>query len=193
MDDYNDSKIKWFPTTANQKVLVHFTDLPFKNTAFEVVANAGASSTVKIYALKVELGTVSTLAMDTEPNYQQELAKCQRYFVRIKGYPSPSNTNTLLGIGIGFTDSTNVTAIKSTVVVPTTMRQLSPLMTISSASDFVYETGNASSRLEATSVSALTGCGNVMSYYIRGTSITNGQTYYMNLKPNAYIDFSADL
>lgn len=143
MDDYNDSKIKWFPTTANQKVLVHFTDLPFKNTAFEVVANAGASSTVKIYALKVELGTVSTLAMDTEPNYQQELAKCQRYFVRIKGYPSPSNTNTLLGIGIGFTDSTNVTAIKSTVVVPTTMRQLSPLMTISSASDFVYETGNA--------------------------------------------------
>ena len=28
MDNYNDSKMKWFPTTANQKVLVHFTDLP---------------------------------------------------------------------------------------------------------------------------------------------------------------------
>jgi len=166
-----------------------FTGTSFRALCF--ILNAGASITVR--AVKLERGTVSTLAMDTAPNYQQELAKCQRYFVRIKGYPSQSNTHTLLGIGIGFTDSTNVTAIKSTVVVPTTMRQLSPLMTISSASDFVYETGNASSRLEATSVSALTGCGNVMSYYIRGTSITNGQTYYMNLKPNAYIDFSADL
>lgn len=104
MDDYTDSKMKWFPTTANQKVLVHFTDLPFKNTAFEVIANAEASSTVKIYSLKVELGTVSTLAMDTAPNYQQELAKCQRYFQRI-GKKTNINLGFIFGSGVAYTTS----------------------------------------------------------------------------------------
>lgn len=40
-----------------------------------------ANSTISIKAIKLELGSVSTLANDTVPNYQQELAKCQRYFV----------------------------------------------------------------------------------------------------------------
>lgn len=39
-------------------------------------------SSVTIKAIKLELGSVSTLAMDTAPNYQQELAKCQRYFYK---------------------------------------------------------------------------------------------------------------
>ena len=55
-------------TGENEHVLLRFTE-----------AN---SNPVSIKAIKLELGTVSTLAMDTAPNYQQELAKCQRYFVR---------------------------------------------------------------------------------------------------------------
>ena len=35
-----------------------------------------------IKAIKLELGTVSTLHLDPPPKTQQELAKCQRYFVR---------------------------------------------------------------------------------------------------------------
>lgn len=35
-----------------------------------------------IEAVKLELGSVSTLAMDSAPNYAEELLKCQRYFVR---------------------------------------------------------------------------------------------------------------
>ena len=42
--------------------------------------NPGES--VTIYSAKVELGSVSTLHLDTVPNYQQELAKCQRYYQR---------------------------------------------------------------------------------------------------------------
>lgn len=38
-----------------------------------------------IRAVKLELGTVSTLANDTPPDYGTELAKCQRYFVRLQG------------------------------------------------------------------------------------------------------------
>lgn len=38
-------------------------------------------------ACKVELGSVSTLANDAPPDYGTELAKCMRYFVRLKGDP----------------------------------------------------------------------------------------------------------
>jgi len=48
------------------------------------------NQSITVKAVKIELGSVSTLAMDTVPNYQQELAKCQRYFTRFSwssGYP----------------------------------------------------------------------------------------------------------
>lgn len=74
--------IKWFPTVANQKTLIQFTVNPYENTSFEIISSASICA-VKVYAMKLELGTVSTLAMDIAPNYQQELAKCMRYFQKI--------------------------------------------------------------------------------------------------------------
>ena len=53
-----------------------------EKTVFQVIALRGKSFTIK--AVKLELGSVSTLAMDTAPNYAEELLKCQRYFVRLK-------------------------------------------------------------------------------------------------------------
>lgn len=50
--------------------LANFVQVEFKNT------------TVKLRAVKLELGSVSTLAMDTAPNYATELLKCQRYFYK---------------------------------------------------------------------------------------------------------------
>lgn len=44
-----------------------------------------AGKTITIKALKLELGEISTLAMDTAPDMACELAKCQRYFVVLKG------------------------------------------------------------------------------------------------------------
>ena len=46
-----------------------------------ISAKAGHSITVR--AIKLEVGSVSTLAMDTAPNYVTELLKCQRYFKSI--------------------------------------------------------------------------------------------------------------
>lgn len=46
-----------------------------------IVSTTGHTLTVK--AIKLELGSVSTLAQDTAPNYQQELAKCQRYYQKV--------------------------------------------------------------------------------------------------------------
>jgi hypothetical protein len=46
------------------------------------INNNSASLNHTITAIKLELGSVSTLAMDTAPNYAEELLKCQRHFVR---------------------------------------------------------------------------------------------------------------
>ena len=49
--------------------------------------NIGAQSVI-VTAIKLELGSVSTLANDAPPNYAEELAKCQRYFYRYNGLTS---------------------------------------------------------------------------------------------------------
>lgn len=46
---------------------------------FELYVN-GLTTDLTIRAIKLELGSVSTLAMDTAPNYTSELLKCQRYY-----------------------------------------------------------------------------------------------------------------
>lgn len=43
-------------------------------------------NTKKVRAVKLELGSISTLAMDTAPNYASELLKCQRYYEQNKWY-----------------------------------------------------------------------------------------------------------
>jgi hypothetical protein len=62
------------------------------------------SSPLTIRAVKLELGSVSTLAMDTAPNYATELAKCQRYFQRI-GKNSSSQNGKTLGVSSAFATS----------------------------------------------------------------------------------------
>lgn len=44
------------------------------------ILDAGASMTIR--KVKFERGAISTLHLDSAPNYQQELAKCQRYFYK---------------------------------------------------------------------------------------------------------------
>ncbi|MBQ1292686.1 MAG: hypothetical protein IIY21_01495 [Clostridiales bacterium] len=48
---------------------------------FQVAVIFSSSHTIK--AVKLEVGSISTLAMDTAPDYIEELLKCQRYFVDI--------------------------------------------------------------------------------------------------------------
>lgn len=50
------------------------------NKHFEITANG---HTIK--AVKLEYGSVSTLVNDRAPDYQDELAKCRRYYVKISG------------------------------------------------------------------------------------------------------------
>lgn len=78
--------------------------------AFQFMISPSSSAT--ILAAKLELGPRSTLARlvdgewvlnDPPPNFQQELAKCQRYLFRI----SPASNGIVCTIGNGWVDSLN--------------------------------------------------------------------------------------
>ena len=46
-----------------------------------LIVNSVEGTTINIRAVKLELGSVSTLHLDSAPNYATELVKCQRYYV----------------------------------------------------------------------------------------------------------------
>lgn len=139
-----------------------------------------------IRAIKLELGSVSTLAMDTAPNYARELLKCQRYFMRIKN-PSPTATSYILGMALSTTD------IRVAFPAPENMRS-DPSIAVSSASDFFYSRNNFSGAVAAASVSSAGPMlGNMKPLIVEGVSLTQSVPYIMYFGPNAYIDFSADL
>ena len=71
-----------------------------------------ANSTHAIRAVKLELGSRSTLHLDIAPDYTTELLKCQRYFVRINNPISGAN------IAVGFTSSTTNAYIPLRLPVP---------------------------------------------------------------------------
>ena len=78
--------------------------------------------TATISAVKLELGSVSTLANDAPPNFAEELAKCQRY------YWNSGFTSSAVGIFFGLS---NAAGNNFSVYVPTpvTMRNVTPTIT----------------------------------------------------------------
>ena len=71
--------------------------LSYSTSTFQVIIspqNTDSAVDVTIKAIKLELGSISTLALDTVPNYQQELAKCKRYFQKLRGDLLRVNTYT---------------------------------------------------------------------------------------------------
>jgi len=80
-----------------------------------ILTFGGGSHSSTIKAVKLELGSISTLALDTAPNYATELLKCQRYCVVLGGET-----------GFAFTDvrATNATTIDFYINLPTKMRAI---------------------------------------------------------------------
>ena len=72
---------------ANDTTIIHITDLTSNLSSFDffyrknidsfiVQFNVKANDTISVLAVKLELGTVSTLENDTPPNYELEKYKC---------------------------------------------------------------------------------------------------------------------
>lgn len=120
LDDGNTPNI-FVDSTRKFRVYVQHTTTGSRGLiAFAFEFNANCSISIK--ATKLELGTVSTLAMDTAPNYQQELAKCQRYFQKLDG------GLTYIPLGKGFTTNTSSCYVDLRLAVP---MRINPTINIS--------------------------------------------------------------
>ena len=131
-----------------------------------------------IRAVKLELGSVSTLAMDTPPNYAEELLKCQRYFVRIGG-----TERIYLGTAISLDNDKSTIAIK----LPTDMRTLAR---IDGITNLEVSKGSA---IPITALDSSYLNNGYLTLIVSSSGTVSGSSYFARVKPNSNIDFVADL
>ena len=139
-----------------------------------------SSNALTIRAVKLELGTVSTIANDVPPDYGTELAKCQRYFVRALGDP--------FGTGYITTAGNNS---RITVPVPMTMRA-TPTVSFSGTFHLRVQ-GNT---LNVTTMSAVSPKNTAGGITLSCSGFSGATTGFCALYADGtsdYIDFSADL
>ena len=162
-------------------------NIPANTNRFIVrVGGNVANATVTIKAIKLEIGSISTLAMDTAPNYATELLKCQRYFVR---YKANAVSNLALGFAVTATD------LRFNLPLPVVMRQ-KPSITISNNSHYVYTESTASAGVSPTNVTIPSDALNSNTIPIRFecSGMTIGKPYLIySASVDGYIDLSADL
>lgn len=140
-----------------------------------------------IRAVKLEKGTVSTLAMDSAPNYATELLKCQRYFQRIK-----SNQN---GTQILHTIANSSTTSRGIIILSECMRE-TPTVTVSDIAAFSLFNSGSSKQLSSIALLSIDDNKKYCKLTISSTSATTmaaNDVYALELANGAYIDFSADL
>lgn len=145
--------------------------------------NAQTSATIK--AIKLELGSVTTLANDVAPDYGEELRKCQRYFQRIKAV----DEYTTFGVGVSTSSS-----VFSTLINLYTEMRAKPVCTYNNTNMIVLignDIYNVSSMSFDAATSTKTIRPNIASptpyeAHVAGFLMSNNSTV-------PYIDCSADL
>ena len=179
----------YFDLTSEYKIYsATYTVTPNDNTwnVFpRILVTDYTTDAVYIKAVKLELGSVSTLAMDTAPNYQQELAKCQRYFERIGG-----TTYEFFATGM-FQSATNVELI--THVTP---KRTIPTITFN-GTVYIWDYNNQDANAHtSTSIGSGSNCAKDGKMYVNfsTTNGTAGNAAFGQFRDTtSYIDVSADL
>lgn len=180
-------------TTADASLHLGFVTITGspKSVYFQFVSTAG---TVDVVAVKLERGAVQTLAQEigggleiTEiPNFQQELAKCQRYLLVVK------SIGTYGQFSLGQAGST--TAITFPIKTPVTMRSPAALITVGT---IALLSGGSSSRIDPSSFPA-----NINTMHTNEalvipnvSGLTTGTMYRLVSfqDPNAYITIDASI
>lgn len=141
----------------------------------------GSSGSVTLRAIKLELGSICTLANDAPPDYAEELAKCQLYFERIKA----STAN--LSLAMGNAGSTTIIYCPLKIAP----KRATPTVTV----DTGLGIGTSSLNLTSTAVAiqgASISTGN-FTLQVTTSGLTQGNVYRVGVLSGHYIDFSADL
>lgn len=150
-----------------------------------VLYDGDISVSPTIRALKLEVGEISTLAMDPRPEYALELAKCQRYFQRIKNKKTDGD---MIALAIPSTASYLKFMLSA---VP---MRANPTMSPSNLSDIKYSATDYAGGVEVTSlITNPSLAGNNLGCGVGASSVTLGDIYKIYLAPSGYIDLSAEL
>ncbi|OUP06241.1 hypothetical protein [Anaeromassilibacillus sp. An200] len=153
-------------------------------------------NSVSLIAAKLELGSRSTLARlvdgewvlnDPPPNFQQELAKCQRYSLVLRS----DHTGSRICVGLG--KASNATNCFVFVSTPVSIRK-TPVVSFS-GTFVLYEQGAVStSDLTVSSMTVTSYTSNGITLNITSSGLTAGTTYQLwSTAPDAQILLEADL
>lgn len=139
------------------------------------------NTTYNIRAIKLEVGSVSTLAMDTAPNYATELLKCQRYF-------QTTGKSGFNGVGVGQARSATIASIHFN---PFVKFRTTPVLSVDFSHLYLR---NAENSIHPTSVSVDTAAdsSSIMLAFV-GTGFTAGAVYEALMETGYEMTFSADL
>ena len=155
-----------------------------QNLAGAIVINYYNYTTtaVTVRAMKLEKGSVSTLYLDTAPNYTTELLKCQRYFYRI----TATSANAYWALGCCSTSS----ACHAIIDLPTPMRTTATASFTGTMQAFVNETAYAISGIHYT----LHRTNTCICLDFSGTSLPSGSMSLVRFTSvGDHIDFDAEL
>ena len=144
---------------------------------------AGAQLNVDLNAVKLEIGSVSTLANDASPNYAEELAKCNFYDTMLK-------TSTQYGyVGYGIADS--ATSATILIPLPNNMRDATPTITTNGT---IAVKGGTSGTHTMTGITFKLRVTGVVLVTVATTGLTTGEFCLLQLNnTSSYINLSADL
>ena len=145
------------------------------------VSYGNAPVTLAIKAIKLEIGSISTLANDTVPDYQQELAKCQRCFINY--------INTYSG-GMTLFSATNSTETTADVALPVPVpMEKTPTATITGGASLFDPTGHY---FAVSSVQVLAVMNNIVHLRFTASGLTRGEAYRLVLTTQSTLSLSAD-
>lgn len=166
--------------------------LYFRQNDFIVQFRIDPGDTLDIQAVKLELGHLSTLARkdadgnwvlnDPPPNFQQELAKCQRYFLRFDSAAS------VIGYGVAQTATSFLCEIPTQVAL-----RVTPTVGISGIG--LFGTGGLTTvdSLPITKVVGASLAENGIRFLVTSSGGTAGASYIVVVKSGGYLSFSADI
>ncbi len=139
-----------------------------------------------ITACKLELGSVSTLANDTTPDYGTELLKCQRYFIRFK--------KLYADFGFGFASTATIAYLLIPTPVP--LRETATTLTVSFNEIYVFSHSGAAHAVSAVTVQQAGTAFNAAGVTVSATTtgLTSAEPCLLQSRSaNGYLDISADL
>lgn len=168
--------------STSTTVFVDESDIKIYYNAATTGLRVAVTSEKYIKAVKLELGSVSTLANDSAPDYTTELLKCQRYFYRVKAETS------YCVLGIIFIDSATVAIhfVRNSVPMRTKpTASYSGSWNIAKNSNTNYAVSDISVRNNSD--------GNNIVLTLTSSGMTPGEGTLYNSSNSAYIDLSAEL